>query len=315
MQPQGDKRGQGSWPGRGEGTRSPGKARTRGRAVCFFLMFLRTRKQKSKIDFALLDKSNKMVSGVKLILTKQNPRRLNKARRLRIKTTTTTKQLQRRLYTPKKLLFSAPPLYGTQRRRTRDSHMWERNTDAMGAALRGARAPRTELFTLWTRSCAGASLAAGAPGLCPSFSCRRRAAASCRGPSSRGARRRALALAIRPSVCPAVLPPVRASQLWLPLPLALRRRRGCLLLLLRHAGFPCPPARAAAEPPLPAGGRALPGAPGRGRRAVRRGKQVPWSCCARVPRAGAAQPAVSPLPRQASSGPPAPPLLPRTSAP
>lgn len=44
-------------------------------------MSLRTRKQKSKIDFAFFDKSNKMVSGVKLILTKQNPRRLNKAQR------------------------------------------------------------------------------------------------------------------------------------------------------------------------------------------------------------------------------------------
>lgn len=82
-----------------------------------------------------------------------------------------------------------------------------------------------------------------------------------------------------------------------------------------RAGFPCPPAGAAAEPPLPAGGWVLPSTPGRGRRAVCRGKQVPWSCCGRVPQAGATQPAVSPLPRQASSGPPAPPLLPRTSAP
>lgn len=49
--------------------------------------------------------------------------------------------------------------------------MWERSTNAMGAALPGAWVLRTQLFTLRTRSCAGSSPAVGAPGLCLSFSC------------------------------------------------------------------------------------------------------------------------------------------------
>lgn len=71
-------------PDRGEHRpHTPKKASHGHKQGCMLvLMFLRTRKQKSKIDFALLDKSNKMVSGVKLILTKQNPRRLNRDWRL-----------------------------------------------------------------------------------------------------------------------------------------------------------------------------------------------------------------------------------------
>lgn len=107
----------------------------------------------------------------------------------------------------------------------------EKNTDAMGAAPRGAWVPQTELFTLWTWSRAGASPAAGAPGLCPSL--------SCRGPSGRGAQRPALALAIilhlfrRPSAH------VRVPALAVP-SLGAPASRSCRLLLPHHAGLPCP---------------------------------------------------------------------------
>lgn len=121
------------------------------------LMFLRTRKQKSKIDFALLDKSNKMVSGVKLILTKQNPRRLNKARRLRIKTTMTTKQLQRHLYTPKKLFSSAPPLSRTQCQRTQDSHMRKKHRCDGSSPTRSVGATDRTIYTMDTEPCWGQS--------------------------------------------------------------------------------------------------------------------------------------------------------------
>lgn len=224
------------------------------------LMFLRTRKRKSKIDFALLDKSNKMVSGVKLILTKQNPRRLNTARRLRIKTTTTTKQLQRRLYTPKN---SSPPLLSytvTQRRRTRDSHTWKRNAGAMGAALPAARAPRTQLFTLCTRSCAGASPAAGAPALCPRSSCRRRGPSGAPPRASHG----------WPSGRPSGRPPAAPS--FLPSVLG---RSSC-----RPRVAPSPCGVAAAQL------LSRPGAPWRCRARAAcssQGKALPWSRRARVP--------------------------------
>lgn len=276
------------WGGEtGEGSAGPGEARARGRAACWLSLFLRTGKRKSKIDFALLDKSNKMVSGVKLILTKQNPRRLNTARRLRIKTTTTTKQLQRRLYTPKN---SSPALLSytvTQRRRTRDSHTWKRNAGAMGAALPGARAPRT-LFTLWTRSCAGASPAAGAPALCPRSSCRRR------GPS---VARPALRPSLRPASCCPFLPRFPpcsgarpAAHAWLPRPAA----------WLQPSSSP---------------GRGLRGAAGRGQRAVRRARRCRGAAGQESPGPVLRSQQSLRLPWRASSGPPAPPLLPLTSAP
>lgn len=219
-------------------------------------MFLRTRKQKSKIDFALLDKSNKMVSGVKLILTKQNPRRLNKAQRLCIKTTTTTKQLQR-LYTPKELLCSAPPLYGTQRRRTRDSHKGKKH-GCDGSSPASCGTTDTTIYTMdtelhWCHPGRRSPWALPVTVL-PALGC-----GCCQGPSSHGAgaehsRFLPVPLFICPSIPPSFCPCVR-----LPLPSAPRR-----LLCAALAPGASPPAV-------------------RGHCAVRGGKRVPRSCCAGVP--------------------------------
>lgn len=165
-----------------------GKAQKQGRAECWFLMFLRTRKQKSKIDFALLDKSNKMVSGVKLILTKQNPRRLNTTQRLCIKTTMTTKQLQRRLYTPKGFLSSTPLRYGTRRRPTRDSHTWEGNAVRRAQPCEELRNTDRTIYTMDTAVLVQSGRRT--PGSAR-FSCARRAAAAAGAPrGEHGASRR-----------------------------------------------------------------------------------------------------------------------------
>lgn len=169
----------------------------------------------------------------------------------------------------------------------------EKNTDAMGAAPRGAWAPQTELCTLWTRSHAGASPAAGAPGLCPSL--------SCRGPSSRGAQRPALALAIHPSLRLFRRPSARARVPALAVPsLGAPASRSCRLLLPRHAGLsPSPLVRAVAQPPLPpAAGRS---------RLLGAGVQfAEESGCrgaaAHESWAGAAQPAVSAAPASLPRG-------------
>lgn len=120
----------------------------------------------------------------------------------------------------------------------------------------------------------------------------------------------------RPSLRPPLVRPSARARV--PAPAApssvLGRRRGRPLLLPPTRGSlalrrGCSPA------PLPAGGRALRGAAGRGQRAVRRGRRVPWSCWARVPRAGAAQPAVSPPALASLLGAAGASLLPLTSAP
>lgn len=255
------------------------------------LMFLRTRKRKSKIDFALLDKSNKMVSGVKLILTKQNPRRLNTARRLRIKTTTTTKQLQRRLYTPKN---SSPPLLSytvTQRRRTRDSHVEKKRGGDGSSPASSTGATHTTIYTMHTELRWGQS-GRGSPRALPAL-------LPAPGPLGRAATRQprlALRPSLRPASCRPFLPSLRARALVLP------PTRGSLAL---RRG--CSPA------PLPAGGSvALPGAgsvqfAGQGAAVEPPGKSPPGPVLR-------SQQSLR-LPRRASSGPPAPPLLPLTSAP
>lgn len=283
-----------------------GKALKQGRAECWFLMFLRTRKQKSKIDFALLDKSNKMVSGVKLILIKQNPRRLNTTQRLCIKTTMTTKQLQRRLYTPKGFLSSAPLRYGTRRRPTRDSHTWEGNAVRRAQPCEELRNTDRTIYTMDTAVLVQSGRRT--PGSAR-FSCARRAAAAAGAPPATALS--ATPRAGRPSRCPSTLS-VRPSS-GRPFHPRMGTHGAARSSCRPHVG-PWPSSEAVARLlSLPAAGHSW--------RCWARaacslqGKAGAVSCWARVPRAGAAQPAVSPPARQASSGPPAPPLLPLTSAP
>lgn len=279
--------GGGEGRGRAQPLRREGRAQ-RGRALGWFLMSLRTRKQKSKIDFALLGKSNKMVSGVKLTLqnTTQGGEHSPGARRKNhndYKTAATTSvQPGRR---PPPLPSTGAAAASTGLTRVGNNHGW----DGSGAA--GARCRGHSYLHMDTGPGPG-------PTQQPPGSAR---------PSPAGAGLRRFALAIHLPLRLSCRPSARACA---PAP------ADPWLGALAPKGLPAPPAvpralcRAAAEPPLvPAGCSGRPG------RAVRRGR--------RCRGAAAKSPAVAPRCQQSLHHPgvasapraAAPALLPRTSAP
>lgn len=224
-----------------------------------------------------------MVSSVKLILKKQNPRRLNKAQRALDKNHNDYKTAAKTFLHTKRnsfslLFFYTVNSFGKHGTRTCGKETWMLRKQT----LQGAWSPRTELFTLWTRSWAGARPAGRASGPCLLLSWKCQASASCKGPS-----RSQLGLSVSPSVCPSILH------------LCSRLSTSCLFLrALVFDGaanssydcdlwLHCPSSRAAASF-LPTGRKARESPWTLVREValqVYRGKQAGWSCLERVPQA------------------------------
>lgn len=199
-----------------------------------------------------------MVSGVKLILTKQNPRRLKTTQRLCIKTTMTTKQLQRRLYTPKGFLSSR---YGTQRR-PNGTHTRGKGSRCGGHSPARSSGTQTQLFTLWTH---GAVSPAAGPRALPALLLRVLGCGRCWAPPA--AALSAEPRAGRPSRCPSTLS-VRPSS-GRPFHPHMGTHGAARSSCRPHVG-PCLSSQAVTQL------LSLPGAPGAaGRRAVCRGRRLP----------------------------------------